>query len=493
MSLVAPEGVPRRRNPRGARGSRPQPLAVDLDHTLARTDTLLEALLVLALHRPFALLKVMWALARGRAAFKAAVTRAAPCEDGHLVYDERILDFIRRRRAAGGEVYLITAADQHVADAVASRLGLFDGALGSDGVHNLKGPAKAAALCARFRQGFAYLGDSCADVAVWRRADEILLAGGGRKVRSRLAELGLAPSETFPRPAATLRDWLRALRLHQWSKNALVLIPLFLGQAFDDAVMVARTLLACLAFCVLASGTYLLNDLADLAADRAHPSKQRRPIAAGVIPLHHAIAAMVLLVFVGLVGAFVLQFAFGLIAAAYLITTATYSLKLKTQPLIDVMTIGGLFAGRIMAGTVIAEQPASLWLTSFTMILFTSLALAKRHAEVVRAAAAGRVIAGRGYLADDAPLTVSLGIASAMTSVLVMLLYMQLEAAETGLYAWVEPLMLVPAVLAAWLVRIWVRAHRGVLQDDPVTFALKDRVSWAHALLVAGLWAVAAI
>jgi hypothetical protein len=125
------------------------------------------------------------------------------------------------------------------------------------------------------------------------------------------------------------------------------------------------------------------------------------------------------------------------------------------------------------------------------MILFTSLALAKRHAELVRASAAGHRIAGRDYSQADLPLTVAVGVATAMTSVVMMILYMQLEAAQTMLYGRVEPLFLTPVVLSSWLIRIWTRAHRGILQDDPVVFALKDPVSWWHAGAIAVLWLAA--
>jgi 4-hydroxybenzoate polyprenyltransferase len=474
-----------------ARAAEPLPLVVDLDNSLVRTDTLVEALVALAVRHPLALVPLAGALLKGRAAFKRAVMEQAPVDYARLPYDEGVLAFIRERRAGGGQVYLVTAADQKAAEAVAGDLGLFDGVVGSDGAHNLKGENKAAALKARFPGGFAYVGDSLADLPVWAEAREVLVAGGSRTVAARLAKQDLRPAKVFPRPRASLAVWVRALRLHQWTKNGLLLVPMLLAHLFLDPTVLALHLAGFVAFGLVASATYLLNDMADLAADRAHPSKAARPLAAGLIPLPQALGAALALVVVGMAAAFAVSRPFGLFTLAYAVATTIYSLRLKSQLLVDVVTIGGLFAIRILAGTVLSEQAFSLWLTSFTMILFTSLALAKRHAELVRAGARGTPVAGRGYLVSDIPLTVAVGVASAMTSVVVLTLYMQLEAAETALYQRLEPLFLMPVVLTSWLIRIWTRAHRGVLQDDPVIFALRDKVSWVHAAVIAALWLLA--
>jgi hypothetical protein len=137
---------------------------------------------------------------------------------------------------------------------------------------------------------------------------------------------------------------------------------------------------------------------------------------------------------------------------------------------------------------VVIDQPVSLWLCSFTAMLFTSLAMAKRHGEVIRAGESIKPLPGRGYLAKDVPMTAAVGAACASGCILLMLLYMQFEAATAKLYANPRWLFIIPIVLASWVLRVWSRAHRGTLHDDPVVFALKDRVSWLHAAAVGGLW-----
>jgi len=177
-----------------------------------------------------------------------------------------------------------------------------------------------------------------------------------------------------------------------------------------------------------------------------------------------------------------------LITCAYAAISLLYTLRLKAEPLIDVLTIGGLFTIRVLAGMLLFATPISLWLSTFTFILFTSLALAKRTAELARADHDGRSVVGRGYLAGDTQITTPLGVATGVAAIIVMVLYMELEARKTGLYVAVEPLFLIPIVLSAWLLRVWMRAHRGVLQDDPVVFALQDSISWIEAIAIVLLW-----
>jgi 4-hydroxybenzoate polyprenyltransferase/phosphoserine phosphatase len=467
------------------------PLVVDLDHTLILTDSLVEQLLDVLFRRPTSLPGLLAGLKDGRAAFKARVSDIAELDCQTLPFNDAVLELIRAVRAAGSSVHLVTAADQRVADAVAQAVGGFDSAVGSDGLQNLKGQAKAAYLNARFPQGFTYVGDSLADLPVWQAAARAVVAADSASLR-RLKGRGLKPDHVLPRPAVGLKVWAKALRLHQWLKNSLILVPIVLAHQVADPALMGRTLLAFVLFGMMASSTYLINDLSDLAADRAHPRKRRRPLASGRLSPISAGVFAGLITAVALGCAFAISFRFGLVMGAYLALTLLYSFRLKREPLIDVVTIGVLFMMRVVAGMVVIGQPVSLWLASFTAILFTSLALAKRHAELVRlGASGGHAAKGRGYLASDTPLTAGLGLATAVTSILVVLLYLQLEAAGLGLYRHIGLLFLIPLILASWLMRVWIKAHRGLLDDDPVTFAIKDKVSWVHAVAVAVLWAVA--
>jgi len=475
---------------RGAARGAPRPLIVDLDQTLVRTDTLHESIVDLTFRFPAQLLAGLCAVRHGRAALKRRIASIAALDCRALPYDPAVLDLIADRRAQGGEVHLVTGADQEIADNVARTLDVFDSATGSAGRQNLTARTKAAHLSERFPDGFDYVGDSAADLPVWRAAGHAIIAGSSRSVAVRTRRSGLETS-VLPRTKPSLRQWVKALRLHQWSKNLLVFVPLVLSHEYRVPGLVALVAAAWLLFGLTASATYLINDLCDLAADRSHPTKRFRALAAGLIPISTAVPLAVALLAIGLAGAFALHPGFGLTVAAYVTLTLLYSFKLKNQPMIDVAAIAALFALRITAGMVILAHPLSLWLVTFTAVLFLSLALAKRTTELVQACRNLRPVKGRGYLPGDEVLTLALGIASGIVSVVVMVLYMSIEAMPTGLYANRAPLMLIPAILGLWLMRIWLLAHRGTLNDDPVFYALRDRVSWLHAVAVCALWAVA--
>lgn len=469
----------------------PLPLVVDLDDTLVRTDTLVESAVLLATRAPLRFAAQLPKLAQGKAALKSALANAAKLDCATLPYNQEILAFIQKRKAAGGHVWLVTAADARIAHGVADHLKLFDGVIASDGAHNLKGPNKAAALAERFPQGFDYIGDAPADITVWEQAANAYVAGESAAANRALNARGIAPAHRFPSPGMRARDWVKALRLHQWSKNMMLFVPLMLGQAYRDPALILSVIAGFVCFGLVASATYLFNDMNDLAADRMHPAKRYRALASGKLSLMKGIAIGVVMLGGGVIGAAALSPAFLLVLLCYLALTVSYSLWLKAQPLLDVMVIGALFTIRVQAGVVLADQPQSLWLTSFALILFGSLALAKRHAELIRAIADGRTVAGRGYLASDTPLTVSLGIALAAMSVIVMIFYMQFDVAAKGLYLHPQRLFFVPLVLGSWLIRIWVKSHRGELHDDPVVFALKDKASILHGVAVGLCWLAA--
>lgn len=469
-----------------------RPLVVDLDDTLVRADTLVESTLGLALDRPKEFLPALFAMRHGRAAFKRRIAEQASLDYASLPYNQDILGFIRDRRAAGGAVFLVTAADQSIADGVARHLGLFDGAIGSDGAHNLKGKAKATALVSRFGNDFDYIGDSVADLPVWDVCSDAYLVGSSGTARRKLERRGGLAGH-FPAARMTPRDWVKALRLHQWSKNLLLFVTVFLGQHLSEPQVVLTTIAGFFAFGMVASATYLLNDIKDISADRAHFGKRYRAMASGKLSLRSGLALALVMLGLGLAGGFALMPGFGLVLTAYLALTLTYSIWLKREPLLDVLTIGALFTIRVQASVVLTQDKASVWLLSFAFVLFTSLATAKRHAELVRARDDKREISGRGYRTEDEALTLAVGIAAAGMSIIEMLLYLQLDARHVGLYEQIGSLLLIPAVLTSWLMRVWLKAHRGELHDDPVIFAIRDRVSIIHGFAIALLWLAAVI
>ena len=281
-------------------------------------------------------------------------------------------------------------------------------------------------------------------------------------------------------------SFLRALRPHQWSKNMLIFVPLFVGHGYGDPGKILAAALGFVALCALASASYMINDIADLAADRAHPVRRQRPFASGALPVPAGYVAAAILIAAALAGAYLLAPRFAAALLAYLVVTLAYSFALKRVPLLDVFIIGVLFTLRIVMGSEVTGLGHSPWLLSFALAFFLSLALAKRHVEVLRASRAETMdIAGRGYRGDDWPITLAFGVGAGLVSVIIMLLYMTNDAAPSGFYRHAAWLYAMPAILSLWLMRVWLLSNRLMLHDDPVVFALRDRASLAIGLIAA--------
>ncbi|HEY6919779.1 MAG TPA: UbiA family prenyltransferase, partial [Tabrizicola sp.] len=303
-------------------------LAVDLDGTLLRSDMLFESFwsaLGRSWSSPFSALA---ALTQGRAALKRHLAEKAVIDAETLPYDAEVIAYVERWRANGGRSALVTATDQTIADSIAAHLGIFDEVHGSDGQRNLKAAAKADFLEQRFgRNGFAYMGDARADLAVWERAAKAVTVNAGPALRQS-AERVAANVEHLRTASGSARAYLKALRPHQWLKNLLVFLPMLASHRLDAATLLA-TLLAFAAFSCIASSVYVLNDLLDLAADRAHPRKRNRPFASGRIPLAHGTWMGSGLILLGGGISALLGPGFLLVMLGYLVLTTAYSLTLK--------------------------------------------------------------------------------------------------------------------------------------------------------------------
>lgn len=272
--------------------------------------------------------------------------------------------------------------------------------------------------------------------------------------------------------------YIQTLRPHQWVKNALLFVPMLTAHAFNGSGA-AWLCVAVAAFSLTASASYLANDLIDLKADRRHRTKRFRPLARGAVPVTHAQVMMPLLLAAGVGLAGAVSPAFLLCVGLYVAATAAYSLMLKRLPIVDVLTLAGLYTLRVVAGGVALEIPVSAWLLAFCLFLFLYLALIKRLTELrTQRDGADPAEFGRGYRADDLPLLWMLGVASGFASVLVLALYVN-SPIVTVLYHHPEGLWAVCVLLLYWISRTLLITHRGEMRDDPVLFVLEDRVSLA--------------
>ncbi|HET7404428.1 MAG TPA: UbiA family prenyltransferase [Usitatibacter sp.] len=458
------------------------PLYVDLDGTVLSTDLLYESFISAFKASPWVALQSVGWLAQGRAHLKEQLAARASIDVTTLPYRADVLAFLRDERARGRRIVLTTASWITLAQAVAHHLGLFDEVLATSQEGNLKGEAKALRIAQLSPAGcFDYLGDSAADLHVWRHCRHAYVVDAASRISRRIPQ-GIDVKRVFRAEggAGGGRAAIRALRPYQWAKNLLVFVPLVTAHRLVETPALLSAAWAFAAFCLVASGAYILNDLLDLPADRAHPSKRLRPFASGELGIPEGLVMLAgcLLAAGGI--ATMLPPLFRAALAMYLALTVAYSLVLKRMSIVDVLALAGLYTLRIIAGTYAIAAALSFWLLAFAMFIFFSLALVKRYAELAALEDAATRAPGRGYAGRDLEVVLAIGTASAMVSALVLALYINGETAKE-LYQRPEVLWLLCPTLLYWISRIWLLAARGQMHEDPVLFAVRDRASWVAA------------
>lgn len=448
-------------------------LVVDLDGTLTPTDTLIESLLQMAKQHPGELWRLPISLLAGRAAFKHRVSQLGGLDVSLLPWNVELLDYLRLEHARGRRIVLATAAHQRIAEAVFRHLGFFDELLCTDAMVNLKGRNKLQAIRERVGNNFIYVGDSAADLEVWRGAVGAVIVGASAATTAAARTLTTIEREFF-RPMIGALDWLRLLRLHQWLKNILIFIPLLTAFSFLDPGKWLAAILAFLAFSIAASASYILNDLWDLQSDRAHPRKKLRPLASARIAIPQAVALSVALLGLAVWLASLVSMGFLGVLLVYLALTTSYSWVLKNYVLLDVLMLATLYTLRIIAGSWAIHVETSSWLLAFSMFIFLSLALVKRCAELVVHEKLGQgATNGRDYRVGDLVVLWPLGIGAFLASVVVFGLFISAPD-TTQRYAAPQLLWLVAVALIYWLARLWIKTARGEMHDDPLVYAIKD-------------------
>jgi 4-hydroxybenzoate polyprenyltransferase len=458
------------------------PLCVDLDGTLIRTDATWEAVLRLVRRNPlYTLLLPLW-LCRGRAFLKAQVAVRSKLDPSMLPYCEEFLGFVREQKRLGRPVFLVTASDRQMAETVARHVGLFDEVLASNGQTNLRGKSKAAALCERFKEaGFDYAGNSSVDFPVWEKAKNALVVNARSSVIDRSKQTARV-SHVFEPAQGRLWEFFRALRPHQWMKNLIVFVPLLASHRIGEKGLLLEAVLAFVAFCLCASGAYVMNDLLDLESDRHHATKRNRPFAGGYLPLAFGLVSFPVLLLAGGALAFTISTSFGAVLGGYLVLTTAYSFWLKQVSLLDVYCLAGLYTIRLIGGHEATAVKYSFWLLVFSMFIFLSLALVKRFVELHATQDSAGALKGRGYAGADLGLVATLGASSGCLAVLVLALYVNSPEVQV-LYRTPPLLLLICPLLLYWISRVWMLAHRGRMHEDPIVFALKDPISYLVGLL----------
>ncbi len=467
------------------------PLVVDLDGTLIKTDSLVESIFALIRQNPLYVFVFPFWLLKGRAFLKRQVSQHVTLDVSILPYHCEFLDYLKAQRARGRRLVLATATDERIARQIADHLQLFDGVLASNGTINLSGRSKRDRLVTEFgERGFDYAGNERRDLVVWSLARKAIVVNSTpslSRMTARVAEI----EQVFDGRKGWLKPFVRALRLHQWLKNLLVFVPLMMAHRFFEPDLLARAILAFLAFGLCASSVYLINDLVDLPADRHHPRKRRRPFAAGELSLPWGLLSAPLLLGLSLLVSLLLPLPFLGMLVIYFVSNLAYSFYLKRVVLLDVVVLAGLYTMRIMAGSASVAIWPSHWLLALSIFLFFSLALVKRYAELVTmGAVSGEAVQVRGYQAIDKDLLMSLGSGSGYLAVLVLAIYISSGASES-LYTRHDFMWGLCPLMLYWISYVWLIAHRGGMHDDPLVFALRNRVSRIVILLAAVIFVLA--
>ncbi|MFV0672977.1 UbiA family prenyltransferase [Variovorax sp. tm] len=469
-------------------------IAVDLDGTLVRSDLLVESVFLLLRHKPQFFFHLLSWLFRGKAYFKRRIADIAMPPASTLPYNLPLLEWLRVQKAQGACLVLATASEARLARGVADHLGIFEEVLGSEQV-NLASSNKRAALVQRYgEQGFEYAGNSTADLKVWTAASRTHVVNPELNVLGKARRIGRM-GELFDDRISYFKVLRKALRLHQWAKNLLVFIPLFAAHKLTQVPLLLDGALAFLCFGACASSVYLLNDLLDLQDDRQHRTKRHRPLAAGTFPIFQAMIWMATLLVIAFGAALLwLPDRFALVLLAYYVLTLAYSFWLKRVVMLDVVMLALLYTVRVVAGAAAIAVPLTFWILAFCMFIFLSLAFVKRYTELYEAKERGRSGAapGRGYMVQDFELLASLGGAAGYLSVLVLALYIN-DSASVALYAHPTWMWGACPLLLFWLSRVWLLAHRGQMHDDPIVFALRDRVSRWVGVVFALVFVLAAL
>jgi 4-hydroxybenzoate polyprenyltransferase len=455
------------------------PLVIDARGAVWSGSLLLLTLCAYLKKSALHILHIAWWGLGGRRHLERRLANAGASCNVPLPVDPQLASLAVWAAAQGRTVYLAAPASEVLLHEVAPRHLAIAGVIAPDADRGGDAETAPGNLSERFPQGFDLVTGGRGDWQIARHA-----AAGATNNR---------PGST--KPLADVAGWLpartpiselvRSLRLHHCVKNLLVFVPIILGGRLTDLGEVGAAVVAFVALRAIACGTYLVNDIWDVAEDRRHWSKRNRPSAAGRLAPAAALYAGLAAIGAGVLLGFLVSPKTGAMLLLYLGITLAYSLYLKAVVFLDGLALATLFTIRLGIGAAAADVPPSPWLFVFSMFLFASLCYAKRHTELVKAAAReDKVSNGRGYRPMDAPVMLTVGLSTGIGAVLIMVLYIVEEAFRSSFYGSTGWLWGFPPLIFLFVVRVWLLSARGEMSDDPVAFAIRDRISIALSALL---------
>jgi 4-hydroxybenzoate polyprenyltransferase/phosphoserine phosphatase len=454
-------------------------LFVDLDGTLIAGDIAQESLAQATRDPQVFRDAVLGYFSGGLSGLKRSLAENAAPDVATLPYREEVLEYLRVARNSGRRIVLATATDITIARRVAAHLGLFDDVIGTVPGRNLKGKAKLEAIREMAQGPFEYLGDSNADIPIWRVAEKSGFVSPSPAARREMERSADSVTFQLDKKMTTAAALIKAMRLHQWAKNVLVFVPILFAHEYMHFDALVAGILAFVCFSLCASGVYLINDIADIQADRKHATKYKRPFAAGHLSIRQGLVAAAVLLGGAILASFLLvNILFGLVLTGYAILTTAYTFWLKRFSTVDVVALSLLYTVRILAGSAATYLAPSPWLLSYSLFFFLSLAYMKRFIELdgMQAKRDNEKLPSRNYYASEVQLVMTFGIANGALSILTLAQYVHSTSVEIA-YETPFMLWLIVPIMMFWTYRSWTWASRGKIGDDPVVFALKDRIS----------------
>lgn len=276
---------------------------------------------------------------------------------------------------------------------------------------------------------------------------------------------------------------LRLLRPHQWVKNGFVFVGLLFGGSGGDWELWGKVLLAAAGFCLLSSCVYILNDMSDREADRAHPLKRRRPLASGTVSARQAFALALVCAGAGLALGAGASAGVAAILIVYLALNLAYSAGLKHIAILDVFIIAAGFMLRIFAGTWGVDIAPSQWLLLCGLLLTIFLGFAKRRAELmVGEGDAADGASPRPVLDDYSPALLDTMMAISAAGVIVSYSLYTVSPDTIELHHTDKLIYTLPFVLYGIFRYIFLLHRRG--GEDPASTLLSD----AHMLVTGAAW-----
>lgn len=460
------------------------PLCVDLDGTFLLTDSLLESILGAIKLKPIVLLLIPFWLLKGRANLKSQITKFFIPNVETLPINDEVLKFITEQKLKNRKIILTTATNIKVAENIVNNYAVFDEFFASSNENNLRASNKANFLIEKFgEKQFDYIGNSFDDLKVWQFSNNAILVNPSKNLVKKVQRIN-QNIVSISLNKTTFYDYIQQIRIHQWLKNILIFLPFLLAHKINLQNLINSTL-AFIAFSFIASFVYIINDLFDLESDRRHPTKKYRPLACGKISISKAFFISLILFIAGsVISIKFLNIYFISTLAIYLFITTIYTFYVKRIVILDIITLSLLYTIRLIAGGVSTYIEVSEWLLGFSLFFFLSLATMKRYTELLIINEQNKTkTSGRGYSIKDISLIRTIGLSTGYLSVLIFSLYLN-SFKVISLYKNPKILWLITLSLLYWISRLWLISHRGEMNDDPIIFIAKDKISYFIGIII---------